>query len=159
MAMGPMSVEFASVTRVDWVHDANARWRNIVRLTTPTVSQNQAAHYAMEEEHAYVDSVPVTQVGLVRSGESTVNVTISTVCGSKESFAQIVENVAVDSASVTLAGRETTVTAPPAKTPACPVGECAVDEVTANAGFVSVLNLAPMETPVRSAPPVLIPAL
>lgn len=84
-----MSVEFASVTRADWVRSASARRRTIVRPTMPTASQILTARYAVEEEAAYVDSAPVTQLGLVRSGESTVNVTISTVCTSKELFALV----------------------------------------------------------------------
>lgn len=89
MATGPMNVEFASVTRADWVRSASARRRNIVRPTMPIASQILTALYAVEEETAYVDSAPAMQLGLVRSGESTVNVTISTVCISKELFALV----------------------------------------------------------------------
>lgn len=74
-------------------------------------------------------------------------------------FPQITGNVTVDSASATLAGKETTVTAPPARTLVCPAqGCCAAAGVTASAGFVSALNPVPSETPVTGAPPALTPA-
>lgn len=64
------------------------------------------------------------------------------------------------SASVTPAGKEKTVTAPRASTPACPLSACcAAAGVTASVGFVSALSLGLMEIPVRNAPRVLIPAL
>lgn len=70
------------------------------------------------------------------------------------------ENVAVASASVTLAGKEKTVTAPHAQTPACPASACcAVVGVTVSVEFVSAPSLEPMELPVRNVPPVPIPAL
>ncbi len=70
------------------------------------------------------------------------------------------ESVAVVSASAMLAGREKTVTAPHARTPACPASACcAAAGVTASVGFVSALNLVPTELPVKNAPPALIPAL
>ena len=63
-------------------------------------------------------------------------------------------------ASAMLAGKEKTVTAPHAKTPACPASACcAVAGVIASAAFVSALNLVHMELPVKNAQPVLIPAL
>jgi len=83
MAMGPMNVLFASVTRVDWARDANAHWRTTVHLMMSTASQNLAAQSAMEEETVCVDSAPVTQTSLVRCGENSVNVTISPACASK----------------------------------------------------------------------------
>lgn len=69
-------------------------------------------------------------------------------------------SAAVGSASVMQAGKEKTVTAPRAQTPACPASACcAVAGGTASVGFVSALNLVPTELPVRNAPPVPIPAL
>lgn len=69
-------------------------------------------------------------------------------------------SVAVGSASVLLAGKEKTATAPRAQTPARPASACcAVAGVTASVVFVTALSLVPMELPVRNAPPVLIPAL
>lgn len=59
-----------------------------------------------------------------------------------------------------LAGKEKTVTAPRAQTPACPASACcAAAGETASVGFVSALNPVPTELPARSAPPALIPAL
>lgn len=64
------------------------------------------------------------------------------------------------SASVMPAGKEKTVTAQHAQTPACPaLACCAVAGVTVSVAFVSAPSLEPMELPVRNAPPVLIPAL
>lgn len=69
-------------------------------------------------------------------------------------------SVAVGSASVMLAGKEKTATAPLTQTPACPASACcAVAGVTASVGSVSVLNPVPTELPVRNAPPVPTPAL
>lgn len=69
-------------------------------------------------------------------------------------------SVTVASASVILAGKEITVTAPHAQTPACPASACcAVAGVTVSVGFATALNLVPMELPVRNAPPVQILAL
>lgn len=69
-------------------------------------------------------------------------------------------SVAVGSASVMRAGKEKTVTAPRAQTPACPASACCVVAgVSASVGFVSARSLVPTELPVRNAPPVPIPAL
>lgn len=69
-------------------------------------------------------------------------------------------SVAVGSASVILAGKEKTVTAAHAQTPACPASACsAAAGVTVSVECVIALSLVPTEPPVKNAPPVLIPAL
>lgn len=62
-------------------------------------------------------------------------------------------------ASVILVGKEKTVTAPHAKTPANQPSAYAAVGVTVSVGSVSVLSPVPTEPPVKNAPPVPIPAL
>lgn len=63
------------------------------------------------------------------------------------------------SVNAKLAGKETTVTAAHAQTPACPASACCAPAgVPASVGFVSAPNRAPAEISVRNAPPVPVPA-
>lgn len=68
-------------------------------------------------------------------------------------------SVTVGAANVILAGKEKTVTAPHAKTPASQNSAYAAAGVTVSVECVSVLSPVPTEPPVKNAPPVLIPAL
>lgn len=160
MAMGPTSVACVSVILVVWAHDASAPWGTTVHRMMSTASRSQRARSAAGGVTVCVDSAPAMQMSLVRCGASTVNVTTSIAYASKGHCALIMGSVAVASASVTLAGQEKTATAPQSQSPAHPATTCcAAAGVTAIVGFVNALSLALMETPVRNALPVLIPAL
>lgn len=110
--------------------------------------------YAVAAGTVCVGSVYATAATSERCGGSCVSVMTSTACDTKENYAQAMECVTAVSASVHQTGRVRTVTAPDARTHACPtwVSSAAAGD-SAFVGSVSVPSPGPTGPHVTSAPP------
>lgn len=76
------------------------------------------------------------------------------------SLAQVMANVTVGSVNATVVTSATTVTAPQRRRRAFQrTGRCAAGEATVCAAAASVLSQGPLETPVKNAPPALMPVV